>query len=545
MGVAFSLGRRFANRQTLAQDEAKWITVKPNGEENKGSHVLIDNETGEVLGGMGGKFTGKHISAVPKRGKEEQPGAQAKIDRKKAIEKGWKPTERKPEQRTEVDIGKIPSDTFSRDYIPKIEKLEKQIQDYAQERMKQGISTYEYEYVYKLMNKQLRSLKRKYKQAKSNDSAFITALEKLNQPINYRDNITKEEIAEEKNARDKVKEAVNDFIESYESAKNEAIKNGMDENRAEDRARSYSVRGMNDIISSLNKWLRVQNSVTNPTKTVNQRKDWSSVSKLGSHYEAVNKNYESASPACAAVWSRYKDKVAVYDTNYQERAHFSPQKMAVALNLQKDAKGSSERAPYATLHHEFGHNIDFLAGGETFGKFRYFSAYYNNGIFPETIKKEVSELVTNKLKELKDSFKAVNGNVSEWIEKHYKDVGFSEYDKNYYLRNPQYFKLAKRHAYSALAQQIRSMPPMEWASLSDIIEGATNGLCQPGWGHGKSYWKKSQDSLPTEAFANIMSDLCTNKAAYNRAKTLLPKTISIFEGMLKEIGSKTNDSGQK
>ena len=81
MGVAFSLGRRFANRQTLAQDEAKWITVKPNGEENKGSHVLIDNETGEVLGGMGGKFTGKHISAVPKRGKEEQPGAQAKIDR--------------------------------------------------------------------------------------------------------------------------------------------------------------------------------------------------------------------------------------------------------------------------------------------------------------------------------------------------------------------------------------------------------------------------------------------------------------------------------
>ncbi len=67
LGLAFSLGRRFANRQTLAQDEAKWITVKPNGEENKGSHVLIDNETGEVLGGMGGKFTGKHISAVQAR----------------------------------------------------------------------------------------------------------------------------------------------------------------------------------------------------------------------------------------------------------------------------------------------------------------------------------------------------------------------------------------------------------------------------------------------------------------------------------------------
>lgn len=109
MGVAFSLGRMFANRQTLAQDEAKWITVKPNGDENKGSHVLIDNETGEVLGGMGGKFTGKHISAVPKRGKEEQPGAQAKIDRKKAIEKGWKPKQEKAikqltkEEKDEID----------------------------------------------------------------------------------------------------------------------------------------------------------------------------------------------------------------------------------------------------------------------------------------------------------------------------------------------------------------------------------------------------------------------------------------------------------
>lgn len=91
-GLAFSLGRRFTVQNRLAQDEAKWITVHPNGkgmtkdgDKAKGQPVLIDGETGEVLGGMGGKFTGKHISAVPKRGKEEQHGAQVKIDRSHAI----------------------------------------------------------------------------------------------------------------------------------------------------------------------------------------------------------------------------------------------------------------------------------------------------------------------------------------------------------------------------------------------------------------------------------------------------------------------------
>lgn len=53
----------------LASDAAKWITVHPNGkgmtnsgENAKGTPVLLDEETGEVLGGMGGKFTGMHIS---------------------------------------------------------------------------------------------------------------------------------------------------------------------------------------------------------------------------------------------------------------------------------------------------------------------------------------------------------------------------------------------------------------------------------------------------------------------------------------------------
>lgn len=60
---------------SLAYDGAKWITVHPNGkgynnngDKIKGRPVLIDEESGEVLGGAGGKFNGKHISEMPQRG---------------------------------------------------------------------------------------------------------------------------------------------------------------------------------------------------------------------------------------------------------------------------------------------------------------------------------------------------------------------------------------------------------------------------------------------------------------------------------------------
>ena len=73
------------------KDGVKWITVKPNGPENKGTPVKLDDRTGEVLAGMGGKFNGRHISAAPRGGRQEQPGAQAVIEWSKAPRAPQKP----------------------------------------------------------------------------------------------------------------------------------------------------------------------------------------------------------------------------------------------------------------------------------------------------------------------------------------------------------------------------------------------------------------------------------------------------------------------
>lgn len=91
IGLAFKLGmiyaRGKAHARQLTNDDAKWITVHPNGKENKGRPALLDSETGEVLGGMGGKFTGRHISAIKQGGKFEQPGAQMQITARNSAQK--------------------------------------------------------------------------------------------------------------------------------------------------------------------------------------------------------------------------------------------------------------------------------------------------------------------------------------------------------------------------------------------------------------------------------------------------------------------------
>lgn len=48
-------------------DAAEWVTVHPNGPENKGQPCLVDKIANIVLGGLGGKFTGMSIGKAFKK----------------------------------------------------------------------------------------------------------------------------------------------------------------------------------------------------------------------------------------------------------------------------------------------------------------------------------------------------------------------------------------------------------------------------------------------------------------------------------------------
>lgn len=97
----------FGLKKKPAQDEDKWITVKPNGAGNTGRPVLIDGETGKVKGGMGGKFNGKKISqAKSASSKPEDKGKSANGEMKSIIDMHNKVKKLEDKQKKAIEEGK-------------------------------------------------------------------------------------------------------------------------------------------------------------------------------------------------------------------------------------------------------------------------------------------------------------------------------------------------------------------------------------------------------------------------------------------------------
>ncbi len=109
--ICSRLVRGYANDSAKATDAPKWITVHPHGkgptasgENAKGSPVLLEEETGEVLGGMGGKYNGVHISEacskeptenaqhLIKRGQEQRANPTGFAQKQKEVEERAKKT---------------------------------------------------------------------------------------------------------------------------------------------------------------------------------------------------------------------------------------------------------------------------------------------------------------------------------------------------------------------------------------------------------------------------------------------------------------------
>ena len=94
----------------ITEDASKWITVHPNGEENKGRPALIDESTGRILGGMGGKHTGEKISEVRKSfvGPKSPSEEQLKKAKESAFFKNWGSSMTKNEEKEEAPASAKP-----------------------------------------------------------------------------------------------------------------------------------------------------------------------------------------------------------------------------------------------------------------------------------------------------------------------------------------------------------------------------------------------------------------------------------------------------
>ena len=252
------------------------------------------------------------------------------------------------------------------------------------------------------------------------------------------------------------------------------------------------------------------------------------------HYDQIRDRVDACqSPDLQAAWDKYETKIKVAKADHKGGAYCQGDNIYV--NIAADAKGRSWSAPYATTFHESGHAIDGLAAqlGSVNGQW-HLSSTYKNGLFPQTIKDEVNDWVNAVLSDMK----AHKDDFSYWVQKGW----MNQTTADYYL---QYggFKVKKAYAYAAIQKEVKSLTPLQYGDLSDILEGATRGKIQCGIGHGAgSYWTTRSYNgidwgLATEAFAEMTSATMTSPESLATIKKYLPKSYGVYEDMLKLIAN--------
>lgn len=246
-----------------------------------------------------------------------------------------------------------------------------------------------------------------------------------------------------------------------------------------------------------------------------------------------------------SIWEDYQTKIGATDPNFKGHAHESLGNIYV--NKKDAVGGASWKVPYETTFHESGHAIDWLAKdqADTSGMKLMYSSAYKDGLFPATIRDEVNEMVSQKNTELKALFKEhqgdyvwlhENGFISDYLWKYYDYENKGEW-------LGQEVKYSKSFAYKAIQKEIVAIDStgISISDLSDMLEGATDGRIQCGYGHGTSYWKKLfgiDEKLGTEAFAEMTSATVTNSKSLDVIKKYLPKSYGVYTDMLKDLASK-------
>ena len=262
------------------------------------------------------------------------------------------------------------------------------------------------------------------------------------------------------------------------------------------------------------------------------------------HYEKIHDIIDNCDNVnIKKIFKKYENLINYEHSTKRAHQYFD----TIYLNIEQDSKGSSYQKPYEIFFHEIGHGFDF--------KNRYnsnnlktirrnmscFSSSYKDGLFPNTIKQEVKEMVDKVDKEFKMEFK-VNKNNYQWLLKN----GFISSWKYGYLEKSNFvpdflgIKYSKEYAYEKIKKELKQIPLMERANFSDMLEGATYCKLKLGVGHSTNYYRKGNnnginESLATEAFTEMMASVLVNNESLQTIKKYLPKSYSVFEEMLEAL----------
>lgn len=189
----------------------------------------------------------------------------------------------------------------------------------------------------------------------------------------------------------------------------------------------------------------------------------------------------SAHDEAKQIYSQYADQLVCVNGDTKKGAYFSARDGGVTMNLQRSAQGNGYQTPYELSFHEFGHMVDWLAGGKD-GR-NYLSSQPEDGV-------RLMSVIKSDYKDFKKAIGAKNVN----------DV------------------------ISILKSE--DMDKRTCGNISDILESCTGKSYPLGIGHGVSYHKRD-GATEREFFAEVISSAACNEASYQQMVRLFPNAVNM------------------
>lgn len=193
------------------------------------------------------------------------------------------------------------------------------------------------------------------------------------------------------------------------------------------------------------------------------------------------------------VYTKYADELVAVETDKKSGAFFKcwGGQPGIHFNAANDLKGNSYENPNEVAFHEFGHMIDWLAGGKD--NWNYLSQQGYNG-------QSLVDTILSDYKAFKKSLKpygiTTNDGVIEFL--------FNEH-----------------------------MSAREYGNISDILEKCTNKSYPLGIGHGVKYHKR-EGSTEKEFFTEVLSSAVVNQPSYNQMVRIFPNAVDMVWKMLED-----------
>ena len=203
----------------------------------------------------------------------------------------------------------------------------------------------------------------------------------------------------------------------------------------------------------------------------------------------ANKLLSSGNDDAIKLYGKYKDDIAITNNRVRTRAYFSPGSGGIAVNVKNAIAGSDYEEPFQVLFHEFGHNVDWLAGGKN--RRVYLSNTPINGVRLQDV---------------------IRSDYQAFMQK----MGATT--------NSELITMLKNEG----------MDKKTCGNISDILEYCTHKSYPLGIGHGASY-HFDIGATEKEFFAEVLDSSVCNSLSYEQMKRLFPNAVDMVWQMIKGV----------